>query len=69
MANFKVMLVLAGQSFLGLAVTACLKYGGALIKTIASSAISAVLLMVDWTAFGVPLTVPSLAGVGTVCYH
>eukprot|EP00658_Telonema_sp_P-2_P064706 TRINITY_DN538_c0_g1_i14.p2 TRINITY_DN538_c0_g1~~TRINITY_DN538_c0_g1_i14.p2 ORF type:complete len:153 (-),score=47.04 TRINITY_DN538_c0_g1_i14:270-728(-) len=66
MDNVPVMFVLLSQSFLGIAITAALKYGGAMVKTIAASVQSCVLLVFDWTIFGVVFNLQSFGGVVTV---
>ncbi len=60
--NPRVWLVLLAQSTVGIVVSAVYKYGGAIVKTLAAAAQSAVLLVLDGVLFSVPWTSSSIAG-------
>ena len=54
------------MAFAQVTITFTLKYGGAMVKTMAVSAQSCILVILDWTMFDAPFSVQSLAGVITV---
>eukprot|EP00301_Raphidiophrys_heterophryoidea_P001412 c10682_g1_i1.p1 GENE.c10682_g1_i1~~c10682_g1_i1.p1 ORF type:complete len:784 (-),score=157.30 c10682_g1_i1:177-2327(-) len=54
--------VLVSQSLMGIAITFVYKYGGAIVKTLASAVQGALLFMVDVLVFGVTPSIASLSG-------
>jgi len=53
--DINVMLVLLSQSLMGIAISLVYKYGGAVVKTLATGAQAALLTIADGMFFGVPL--------------
>jgi len=64
--NVNVFLVLLSQSLMGIAITFVYKYGGAIVKTLATGAQAALLTVADGLFFGVALGPGRLAGAVTV---
>eukprot|EP00301_Raphidiophrys_heterophryoidea_P007748 c12960_g1_i1.p1 GENE.c12960_g1_i1~~c12960_g1_i1.p1 ORF type:complete len:724 (+),score=146.78 c12960_g1_i1:84-2255(+) len=55
--------VLVSQSLMGIAITFVYKYGGAIVKTLASAVQGALLFMIDVLLFGVTPSISALSGV------
>mmetsp|Transcript_13971 Transcript_13971/g.15914 ORF Transcript_13971/g.15914 Transcript_13971/m.15914 type:complete len:181 (+) Transcript_13971:99-641(+) len=64
--DINVMLVLLSQSLMGIAISLVYKYGGAVVKTLATGAQAALLTIADGMFFGVPLGPGRISGAVTV---